>query len=1088
MKKNVLLFSIALLLLCVVFSVACADERTYRSDNFIYSISEGGTVEIVQYTGSESSFDIPDEIENYKVTRIGDNAFKNNEKLRYVDMGSNIVSIGSSAFEGCTSLKSIYDIRSSSILYIGDCAFKGCTALTSIDIPRDLSEIEASTFEECTSLRKVYYLHNSSVTSIGERAFFKCISLEEIDIPLYATIISESAFEKCTHLEKIYYMRSSAVTVIEKYAFKGCLRLKELESPMYLLEIGESAFEGCKKLTEIKYLNESDVTFGVNAFANCPKMEYIPKKAVIDESKISAIDEIETDAFPSFIDSSALSKNAMIFGSWHSTGQMINNVEFDLPDYNTIYNLIIEADGTAYASRNNNKMEIGSWERSGSELDVEFERSGEFVFWITDRNIIMQDDDIGIIFTSDNASDPVIPQSVEAKDDRQFNGDWKLSRVYSEYCNLSSSSLYNLGIDESYCIHITDDVAEVTKRKEDNIPITYKKYLLNGNLVITNKNRGTSIQLTLTDTGEMVFPMYERGSVLYVCFTNASADAGQAFVLPEYSDNRIHYILEKDLSISIPTEIISVNREVDSSDSFYHKGYADYTSLQSVMESENIYLYGVTEDRQVEFTLRVFDYSDEDFNTVDDALLSTYQEQFKVSLGWAAKDVKADIYQGVMNKAIRIRYSLETLFAGDQYIVLYYTTHGDNLLKIQFLSYGNKITVEQENMVQDIFDSIEWLDKKEQILVTDQASGLSYRIPSYWKEDNDEITKLPVRYRIGSDNAWVSYEREDLWKNYYDSNSETAEIYGINRSNYFDYNRLEVIAAQQLDCDDYMIFSKPIANKKYYFINEGMRSNQEIMYFYFSDGYMYKYWLSGSNASKYIDELEQFLMTVEYEDLSGDQSDVENKAYQRNESEIFTLAQGVYQVGIDINPGIYYVRRVIPSDYESGYLYLYSQYPSNFNRNVILKESFELGGSQKQIAIIEKGEYVKIDNGDLTFSLSSIPDDYYHYEIPEGTFMPVGWYIVGEDIPAGLYNVYSGSIYDGYLSVYAEGTEPNDWGKYIHSVNCQEGKVVKANNPEGETIILRDSKVICVDTEIVLRKIRDLTDEEKIEQSSDFEW
>lgn len=1091
MKKNVLLFCIAVFLICIAFNIACADNQTYKSGDLVYSILDDGTVEIVKYNGNDSSFDIPNEIKNYKVTRIGDDAFKNNDNLRYLDMGSNIVFVGSSAFEGCTSLKSIYYMGSSSIQYIGESAFKGCIALTSIDIPRNLSAIQASTFEGCTSLRKVYYLHSSSVTSIGEKAFLKCVSLEEIDIPSDVTAISESAFEGCNHLVRIYYMRSSAVTVIGKRAFKDCSRLKEIESPRKLVEIGESAFEGCKKLTVIKNLNEDDVTFGVNAFANCPKMEKIPEKVVIDESQLSVVeDEMETVDFPCFIDVAALSDNAMVFGSWHSTGLMINNVEFDLPDYETVYYLIIDSNGTASASRDNNTMENGSWERRGAELVIDFERSDELVFWITENNILMQNGEIGIIFTNDNAMDPIITPNVDAKDDRQFNGEWKLSRVISEHCRLSPASLYYAGIDDSLFIHITDDSADVTLGKDEPRSISYKKNLINGNLVLSNNNLGTSIQLSLTETGEIVFPLYESGSVLYICLTNSSVDTRLEFEESEITEAQVHYIFEKDLSISIPPEIVSVNREADSSHSFYHKGYADYDSLHSIMISDNIYLYGVSEDRQIELTLSVLDYSDVDFNTADDAWLSTYKKQLELSLGWTAKDVEIDVYQGRTNKAIRIKYALETLFAGDQYIVLYYTTHKDNLLKMQFLSYGEEITAEQENMVQEIFDSIEWLDTIEPRAITDSSIGLSYTIPSYWKEEKDlnGITMMPLRYRIGSDNAWVSCGREDLWENYYVNNSGTADVYSINRSNYFDYKRLEVIVAQQLNCDDNMIFNKLIADNKYYYAGESARNGyQDLIYFYFKNGYMYKFCLGGDDASKYTDQLEKFLMTVEFDDFCEIQGDVENNISEQKVAEPFTLGSGVYHVGNDINPGIYYVQQVIPSDYDYSYFYLYSLYPTDY-KNIILSERFKLGEEQKKIAIIEKGEYIKIDGGDLTFSLSSIPDDYYQYEIPEGMYMPIGYYTVGEEIAAGLYSVFSGSITGGCISVFPAGTEPDDSGMYIHMVISQESVTVGANNTDGKTIILREGKVVCVDAEVVLRKVRDLTDEEKVEEAPEWEW
>ncbi len=43
----------------------------------------------------------------YKVTKIADNAFKGNKKLKNVTIGSNVRSIGKNAFSGCTSLTKV---------------------------------------------------------------------------------------------------------------------------------------------------------------------------------------------------------------------------------------------------------------------------------------------------------------------------------------------------------------------------------------------------------------------------------------------------------------------------------------------------------------------------------------------------------------------------------------------------------------------------------------------------------------------------------------------------------------------------------------------------------------------------------------------------------------------------------------------------------------------------------------------------------------------------------------------------------------------------------------------------------------------
>ena len=90
---------------------------------------------------------------------------------------STVTSIGSFAFEFCTSLTSI--IIPASVTSIGDDAFYGCTGLTSVTIP-------------------------SSVTSIGNSAFNRCEGLTSIIIPSTVTSIGYRAFEGCTGVTDVY--------------------------------------------------------------------------------------------------------------------------------------------------------------------------------------------------------------------------------------------------------------------------------------------------------------------------------------------------------------------------------------------------------------------------------------------------------------------------------------------------------------------------------------------------------------------------------------------------------------------------------------------------------------------------------------------------------------------------------------------------------------------------------------------------------------------------------------------------------------------------------------------------------------------
>lgn len=68
----------------------------------------------------------------YKVTSIGNNAFKNNKKLKKVTIGSNVTSIGNSAFKNCTALKKV--VIPAKVKQIGKKAFYNCKKLQSLTV------------------------------------------------------------------------------------------------------------------------------------------------------------------------------------------------------------------------------------------------------------------------------------------------------------------------------------------------------------------------------------------------------------------------------------------------------------------------------------------------------------------------------------------------------------------------------------------------------------------------------------------------------------------------------------------------------------------------------------------------------------------------------------------------------------------------------------------------------------------------------------------------------------------------------------------------------------------------------------------
>lgn len=94
--------------------------------DFHFRIEENSCATIVEYTGSEQSVSIPEVVDGYPVTAIGDGAFKE-KKLTEAVLPEGIQRIGAEAFAGNQMLEKLN--LPVSVTVIGENAFQGCDIL-----------------------------------------------------------------------------------------------------------------------------------------------------------------------------------------------------------------------------------------------------------------------------------------------------------------------------------------------------------------------------------------------------------------------------------------------------------------------------------------------------------------------------------------------------------------------------------------------------------------------------------------------------------------------------------------------------------------------------------------------------------------------------------------------------------------------------------------------------------------------------------------------------------------------------------------------------------------------------------------------
>lgn len=194
---------------------------------------------------------------------------------------SGVKEISDSAFENCTSLKSI-EIPA---LFIRKFAFYNCESLSSVKILKGAFSIGFAAFLSCTSLKKIR-IPNS--IEIIENSVFRDTGLTSIEIPASVKYIEGNfcdgtTSEKLTSIKvskrnKKYDSRNDCNAVIETATdilVAGC---KTTKIPEGIKRIGSSAFCSCYGLKSIE-IPASVVAIEKLSFYNCTRLKSIRCKA-----------------------------------------------------------------------------------------------------------------------------------------------------------------------------------------------------------------------------------------------------------------------------------------------------------------------------------------------------------------------------------------------------------------------------------------------------------------------------------------------------------------------------------------------------------------------------------------------------------------------------------------------------------------------------------------------------------------------------------------------------------------------------------------------------------------------------------------
>lgn len=157
---------------------------------------------LIAYHGSEEVVTIPEGVKS-----IGEGAFRGNDRVRIVQMDTDVYWIMPEAFMDCTSLEFV--TLHLMLDEIGDRAFKGCRSLrdvdrtiADVDYYCELIRIGDEAFAGCASLKKLE-LDSPWQFTVGSRAFADCTALTHVALPDGLAELAHDAFERCTSLRYV---------------------------------------------------------------------------------------------------------------------------------------------------------------------------------------------------------------------------------------------------------------------------------------------------------------------------------------------------------------------------------------------------------------------------------------------------------------------------------------------------------------------------------------------------------------------------------------------------------------------------------------------------------------------------------------------------------------------------------------------------------------------------------------------------------------------------------------------------------------------------------------------------------------------
>ncbi len=302
------------------------------SQNLSYELLSDGTYTVSgigTFTGD--TLVIPDKYNDTSVTKIKQEAFKNNNTIKKLIIPNTIKVVESKAFSGCSNLEyanldaevfnSSYTFSASGKLkkicigehvkQLASVMFYLCNNLTDVIIHTEQADIRAEQFREIAKLKevkvnennkkykvvngvlyskdlkKIYmyppgkegetYIFSPEIEEIGNHAFYGNKYLTRIEIPSTVSVSRSNAFSLCNNIEymNINTNQLNTYTIVSN-------RLKKVDIGTNVKYIDYCAFFSCNKIEECNYLGTVEQWNNISKHSGWYKNSSITQVKCID--------------------------------------------------------------------------------------------------------------------------------------------------------------------------------------------------------------------------------------------------------------------------------------------------------------------------------------------------------------------------------------------------------------------------------------------------------------------------------------------------------------------------------------------------------------------------------------------------------------------------------------------------------------------------------------------------------------------------------------------------------------------------------------------------------------------------------------